>query len=57
MLMALPRPMTQHGGDLRPPFRVRCFGKAHYYNLISMSTPAGRWSRRWRESTVFGVGW
>src|SRR3954469_8546613 len=24
---------------------------------ISMSTPAGRWSRRWSESTVFGVGW
>ena len=23
---------------------------------ISMSTPAGRWSRRWSESTVFGVG-
>src|SRR5207237_2967422 len=22
-----------------------------------MSTPAGRWSRRWSESTVFGVGW
>src|SRR3954469_8399072 len=22
-----------------------------------MSTPAGSWSRRWRESTVFGVGW
>ena len=26
-------------------------------SLISMSTPAGRWSRRWSESTVFGVGW
>src|SRR5580704_9827812 len=24
---------------------------------ISISTPAGRWSRRWSESTVFGVGW
>src|SRR6201999_3156242 len=24
---------------------------------ISMSTPAGRWSRRWSESTVLGVGW
>src|SRR5215217_2857129 len=24
---------------------------------ISMSTPAGRWSSRWSESTVFGVGW
>ena len=24
---------------------------------ISMSTPAGRWSRRCSESTVFGVGW
>src|SRR3954447_24558101 len=23
---------------------------------IWMSTPAGRWSRRWSESTVFGVG-
>ena len=22
-----------------------------------MSTPAGRWSSRWSESTVFGVGW
>ena len=22
-----------------------------------MSTPAGSWSRRWSESTVFGVGW
>src|SRR4051812_7111618 len=22
-----------------------------------MFTPAGRWSRRWSESTVFGVGW
>src|SRR5215210_3250537 len=22
-----------------------------------MSTPAGRWSRRWSESTVLGVGW
>src|SRR4051812_41947238 len=26
-------------------------------SLISMFTPAGRWSRRWSESTVFGVGW
>ena len=25
--------------------------------LISMSTPAGRCSRRWSESIVFGVGW
>src|SRR5215210_3676276 len=24
---------------------------------ISMSTPAGRWSSRWSESTVLGVGW
>src|SRR6202043_2739744 len=24
---------------------------------ISMSTPAGRWSKRCSESTVFGVGW
>src|SRR3954452_24927368 len=24
---------------------------------ISISTPAGRWSRRWSESTVLGVGW
>ena len=23
---------------------------------IWMSTPAGRWSSRWSESTVFGVG-
>jgi hypothetical protein len=22
-----------------------------------MSTPAGRWSSRWSESTVLGVGW
>src|SRR4051794_22932957 len=26
-------------------------------SLISMLTPAGRWSSRWSESTVFGVGW
>src|SRR3954451_6592669 len=28
-----------------------------YASRISMSTPAGRWSSRCRESTVFGVGW
>src|SRR3954468_9368402 len=29
----------------------------HYArSLISMLTPAGRWSRRWSESTVLGVG-
>src|SRR5215218_1130432 len=33
--------------------------RSHDYdaNRISMSTPAGRWSSRWSESTVFGVGW
>src|SRR6185312_2618325 len=33
--------------------------RGHDYdvNRISMSTPAGRWSSRWSESTVFGVGW
>src|SRR3954468_9398655 len=31
-------------------------GHAQLTSLISMSTPAGRWSRRWSESTVFGVG-
>src|SRR5215218_731399 len=29
----------------------------HQISWIWMSTPAGRWSRRWSESTVFGVGW
>src|SRR4051812_35711217 len=28
-----------------------------YASRISMSTPAGRWSSRCNESTVFGVGW
>src|SRR3954451_6441383 len=28
-----------------------------YASRISMSTPAGRWSSRCSESTVFGVGW
>ena len=31
-------------------------GSHHATSLISMSTPAGRWSRRWSESTVLGVG-
>src|SRR5947209_9810855 len=33
--------------------------RGHDYDAsrISMSTPAGRWSSRWSESTVFGVGW
>ena len=29
----------------------------HQMSWIWMSTPAGRWSSRWSESTVFGVGW
>ena len=31
--------------------------EAQVARRISMSTPAGRWSRRCNESTVFGVGW
>src|SRR5579871_2021808 len=32
-------------------------GGHHSASRISMSTPAGRWSSRCSESTVFGVGW
>src|SRR3954454_2207418 len=40
-----------------PSFLARIAGTAQPASRISMSTPAGSWSRRWRESTVFGVGW
>ena len=30
--------------------------RGHQTSWIWMSTPAGRWSSRWSESTVFGVG-
>src|SRR3954451_15557502 len=35
---------------------LRAEQSRHQTNWIWMSTPAGRWSRRWSESTVFGVG-
>src|SRR4051812_20802723 len=40
-----------------PSFLARIAGIRQPASRISMSTPAGRWSRRWSESTVFGVGW
>src|SRR3954447_8667448 len=40
-----------------PSFLARIAGIAQPASRISMSRPAGRWSRRWSESTVFGVGW
>src|SRR3954447_26974428 len=40
-----------------PSFLARIAGMPQPASLISMSTPAGRWSRRCSESTVFGVGW
>src|SRR3954454_6966890 len=40
-----------------PSFLARIAGTAQPASRISMSTPAGRWSRRWSESTVLGGGW
>src|SRR4051794_21402521 len=41
--------------QLRHP-DLRSEQSRHQTNWIWMSTPAGRWSSRWSESTVFGVG-
>ena len=60
-------PGLEHGHALDAPVVEEALSHAellgedrgHRYDAsrISMSTPAGRWSRRWSESTVFGVGW
>src|SRR5438876_664207 len=41
--------------DLRHPALLSQH-PGHQTSWIWMSTPAGRWSSRWSESTVFGVG-
>ena len=40
-----------------PSFLARIADMVLGASRISMSTPAGRWSSRWSESTVLGVGW
>src|SRR3954451_15927173 len=42
--------------DLGHPELLGEDGGHYARSLISMFTPAGRWSRRWSESTVLGVG-
>src|SRR5947209_9356914 len=60
------RPGLEHGDTLDAAILEELLGHTelaredggHYEaNRISMSTPAGRWSSRWSESTVFGAGW
>src|SRR6476659_7790509 len=59
------RARLEHGHALDPAVLAEQLGHAellgedrrHQPSLISMLTPAGRWSSRWSESTVFGVGW
>jgi hypothetical protein len=40
MLVALPRPMTRPGGDLRPPFRVRRRGTGHSMRIDARPKPS-----------------